>query len=229
MRRRKGAPVRGDEGGYSLVELIIVSVLVTGIVLVTTGASESISTAAKYGSRKLNVDAEAQSILHFIANDLQNASADTNPITLAPRYEVIPDGPVKELVSRTASDLADGDEAAVRTVTGAEELGRRPRMNRITENSRFLFRKVVGLDVDPNLDEVQAFWSSPIEYYLRDRRLHREHEGKIRVVGTNVTTFRVVAEPQGNFRIFLRVQRRNPSSGEVLSASGVIEVNPKNH
>ena len=49
-----------------------------------------------------------------------------------------------------------------------------------------------------------------------------------RVVGGNVSVFKIFAEDKGNFRIFLRTQKRNKETGEVVTTSSAIEVNPKN-
>jgi hypothetical protein len=214
--------------GHTLIEVIIVAALVGAIALVTTGASDSINTAARYGGRKLDVDAEAQEILHFIANDLQNSSTDTDPVTLIPRYELTQDQAVVELVDRTAGNLATGDVTDTKVITAAEDLEGRPRNLTIPYNSRFRVQKVSGINVDPVIGEVETIWSSPIQYSVLDRQLVRDQDGRRQVIGTGVTAFRVVAEAQGNFRVFLRIQRRSPTTGEVLTASGMIEINPKN-
>jgi len=227
-KRDRGGGLNMDERGFTLVEIIVAAVITSAIVLFATGASSSITGAAGYGSRKLQVEADCQEILHFLANDLQNASSDSDPVTLVPRFEVEESTAVKELTSVTALTVAENEVVEELEVTGDESLENRPRANVYVKNSHFSFQKVHDLDVDPVKGEVTPIWSSPIEYYLKDRNLIREHNGHRRVVATNVSVFRVVAQPQGNFRVFVRIQKRNPANGEVLTASGMIEVNPKN-
>lgn len=216
------------ERGYTLIEIILVASMAGAIVLFATGASDSITSAAGYGSRKLQVEAECQSVLHFIANDLQNSSTDTDPATLLPRFEIVQDAQVTELVDRTAVTVAETAVIDERTVVGEESLEHRPRVNVVTHNSIFRFQKVYDLNVDPVKGEVTPVWSPPMTYAVKGRNLVRTSGGKDRVVGTNVTAFKVVAEDQGNIKVFLRIQRRDPTTGDVLTASGMIEVNPKN-
>ncbi len=217
------------ERGFSLVEVIVAAAIAGTIILFATGASTSITGAACYGNRKLKTEADCQKVLQFISNDLQNSSSDSDPETLVPRFEIEDSTNVMELVPMTALDASRQAVVDVRQVTATEDLESRPRENVYRTNSIFRFQKVHNIEVDPVKGEVTPNWSSPISYQVKDRRLIREHEGRRQVIASGVTVFRVVAEAQGNFRVFLRIQRRNPATGEVLTASGMIEVNPKNN
>ena len=66
--------------GHTLVEVAIAATLVTGIVLVGTMTSTTITDTSNYGRHKLQVQAENQAALYFIANDLQNSSSDSDPV-----------------------------------------------------------------------------------------------------------------------------------------------------
>jgi hypothetical protein len=113
------------------------------------------------------------------------------------------------------------------TVDG-EILEGRPRLMKIEKNSRFTFHKVKGYDIDTGTGEVRPLWSTPVTYFVRDRHLVRVHNGRERIVGKNVSVFKVFAEEKGNFRVFVRTQKRNKETGEVITVSGAVEINPKN-
>jgi prepilin-type N-terminal cleavage/methylation domain-containing protein len=262
------------ERGYTLVEVVIVVTLMSGIVLFAMETSSSITSASSYGRRLLRVQSENQESLWRIANDLQNASSDTDPVTNEPRFEIIDDVSVLELKTRTAENLAigdtsdtilgtkvvsagvvDGDGALGDNVVIEEDIAAntapvddvktigaltlqeteeseiiegRPRLMKIAQNSRFTFRKVVGYNANPSTGEVSKIWSTPVSYYVRGRQLIREQDGQTQVIGHDISAFKVFGEDKGNFRVFLRSQVRNPETGEVVTASGSVEVNPKN-
>ena len=225
----KSAPARKSEQGFTLLEIMIVSLLVGVVIFLASSASGSITNVASDGLRRLQVEADCQNLLHSLANDLQNSSTDDDPTTLVPRFEIEEAADVKELVSFTAESAAVRDPVDSSIVTEDECLESRPRLNVFQKNSRFRFQKVFAIDVDPDNGEVTPVWSPPISYFLVDRNLVRDDDGYRQVVATGVTVFRIVAEPNGNFRIFVRIQRRNPGNGEIHTASGMIEVNPKNN
>jgi len=237
--------------GHTLIEVTIAAALVTGIVIVASTTSGSISDASNYGRHLLEVQGNNQSALYFIANDLQNSSSDTDPLTNLPRYEIQDDNFVVELNPRTAISAASGArtdlvravtgtqissfedaDAALATATNTPSTGEvfegRPRELRVLKNSRFTFHKVTGHEIDAGIGAVQPLWSAPITYFVRRRHLIREQNGTERVIGRNVTAFKVFAETGANFEIFLRTQKRDPRTGDVLTVSGSIEVNPKN-
>jgi len=120
-----------------------------------------------------------------------------------------------------------GTTDVVATAKG-EILEGRPRLMKVEKNSRFTFRKVTGYNVDTGTGEVTPIWSTSIRYFVRNRKLVRTQDGRERVVGGNVSIFKIFAEDKGNFRIFLRTQKRNKETGEVVTTSSAIEVNPKN-
>ena len=132
-----------------------------------------------------------------------------------------------------AHDLIDaGADAFIihgpHQLRGIEVYEGRPRELQVIKNSRFTFQKVTGYEVDAGTGAVQPLWSTPITYFVRRRHLVREQNGTERVVGRNVTAFKVFAATGENFEIFIRTQKRDPRTGEVLTVSGSIEVNPKN-
>jgi len=131
-----------------------------------------------------------------------------------------------------SDDIEDGVAKVGTTDVTANARGEilegRPRLMKIEKNSRFTFRKITGYSVDSGTGEVSPIWSSDVTYFVRNRRLIREQDGRERVVGGNVSGFKVFAEDKGNFRVFLRTQKRNKETGEVVTTSSSIEVNPKN-
>ena len=245
--------------GHTLLELMIAISLVSGIIIVATTTGTSITDATSVGRQKLQVHADNQTALYFLANDLQDSSSDSDPDTNLPRYEVLDADFVSELSTRTAENLADGCttetvagvDTDTRTTTtvwsddidaGVDKIGTtdlvaeasgeilegRPRLMKVEKNSRFTFRKVTGYNVDTGTGEVSPIWSTDVTYFVRDRKLIRVQDGRERVVGSNVSGFKVFAEDKGNFRIFLRTQKRNKETGEVVTTSSSIEINPKN-
>jgi prepilin-type N-terminal cleavage/methylation domain-containing protein len=131
------------------------------------------------------------------------------------------------------SDDIDADVDKIGTTDLAETakgeiLEGRPRLMKVEKNSRFTFRKITGFNVDTGIGEVSPIWSTPVTYFVRERQLIREQDGRERVVSGNVSGFKVFAEDKGNFRVFLRTQKRNKETGEVVTTSSAIEINPKN-
>jgi hypothetical protein len=215
--------------GLTLVELLISTSLLGGFLLFATAVTDSIGRTGNRGRRALEVRTANEKAVEFVVNELQNASSGLDPDTGTARFRLENDTPAVELVSRTAASARTGRRDESRVSDAADEvLAGRPRLLRVARNSRFTFRRVTGVETDPVTGDAHARWSDPITYYVEARRLIREQAGRRRVIGTNVSAFKVIAHEEGNFTVILRSQLRDPSTGEVLSASNSVEIRPRN-
>jgi hypothetical protein len=206
----------------------------------------SLTDLGNSGQTKLEASAANQRALLAVANDLQSASSDTDPVTGTPRFTVgtgatveglrnkrnTPSGKAVGLVRKDLSAIPlDESLDTAEERLAAEQLGtgrHRARGYEVPSNSLFTFRKVTGYTIDEGTGEVSPIWSTPISYSVNENRhLVRLQDGVERVVGRDVSLFDVRTDDLGNFIVTL-VTERHDRKGNVERIANRIEVHPKN-